>query len=547
MNITKQEIQYDNASIIQQASLYTDPYRILSEYIDNSIDSAEAFYQNNEYTRDILVSVIQSGSKESDYKITIKDNCSGMEINPSEPFTIFRSKKKNDPCTNGMFGFGMFSFFAICKKIQFSTVPIDSLKKYTFEVTRETFNTVGTVKPSFKIYEYLVNRGTQSGTTVTLSEFHSNVIDDIDFKELRSEIEKHFELILNREGISLTLKDGKNSAVKCIPFDYMKYSSEPYEKVISALEKTYSKKEKTKKEIDISDNPVKIFLIASADTEFNRYPFFIYKGRRVTESSKIEQFRTIKKFQIWSRSNVTGYIDITGILVPTPNRKEFKNTELSKAFFQTLLTYEDDIIKQFDSHSKFDTSDKLKDLESKINHALKDFIYDSPSKSSSEEDGDEMRTYKYKGYKIRQSNSNQILTPGNKTQKTLVRNKKERLRNTIYEITLQGGKEDLHQNKNSLTLKIDSLNDPHKDISKKPLRSIIRENTVYIFAKHPEFQSRVGSSSKKPLVITDRLEHYIAMEYITQYLGRINPEFRDSYMEFVKAVLSVEEKFKELL
>ncbi|HRB00591.1 MAG TPA: ATP-binding protein [Ignavibacteria bacterium] len=541
------EIQYDNAAIIQQASHYIDPYRILAEYIDNSIDAAEIYYDKNSYSRNIEISVIKTHSTHDGFKIIIQDNCSGMEINSSEPFTIFRSVKRQDQKTNGMFGFGMFSFFAICNKIQVSTIRENSDTKYSFEITTDTFNKPDNEKPTFEISESSAPENSQSGTIFTLSDFNPDTIESINFEELRTEIEKHFELILNREGISLTLKDGKNSAVKCIPFEYSKYSSETYVKVISALEKTHSKKKKTIKEIDISDNPVKIFLIASADTEFNRYPFFVYKGRRVTEISKIEQFRTVKKFQIWSRSNITGYIDITGVLEPTPNRKEFKNTELSKAFFQTLLTYEDDIIKQFDSHSKFDTSETLKDLETKINHALKDFNYDSTSKSSTGEDRDEMRTYKYKGYKIRQRNSNQILTPGNKTQKTLVRNKKERLRNTIYEITLPGGKEDLHQNKNSLTLKIDSLNDPHKDISKKPLRSIIRENTVYIFAKHPEFQSRVGKTSKSSIVITDRLENYIAMEYITQYLGRINPEFRDSYMEFVKAVLSVEEKFKELL
>jgi len=453
------EIQYDNAAIIQQASHYIDPYRILAEYIDNSIDAAEIYYDKNSYSRNIEISVIKTHSTHDGFKIIIQDNCSGMEINSSEPFTIFRSVKRQDQKTNGMFGFGMFSFFAICNKIQVSTIRENSDTKYSFEITTDTFNKPDNEKPTFEISESSAPENSQSGTIFTLSDFNPDTIESINFEELRTEIEKHFELILNREGISLTLKDGKNSAVKCIPFEYSKYSSETYVKVISALEKTHSKKKKTIKEIDISDNPVKIFLIASADTEFNRYPFFVYKGRRVTEISKIEQFRTVKKFQIWSRSNITGYIDITGVLEPTPNRKEFKNTELSKAFFQTLLTYEDDIIKQFDSHSKFDTSETLKDLETKINHALKDFNYDSTSKSSTGEDRDEMRTYKYKGYKIRQRNSNQILTPGNKTQKTLVRNKKERLRNTIYEITLPGGKEDLHQNKNSLTLKINSLAD----------------------------------------------------------------------------------------
>ncbi|MBK6539130.1 MAG: hypothetical protein IPG09_15660 [Ignavibacteria bacterium] len=52
------------------------------------------------------------------------------------------------------------------------------------------------------------------------------------------------------------------------------------------------------------------------------------------EVSKVDQFRSNKKFQIWSRSNVTGYIDITNVLFPTPNRRDFKGSEISKAFFK---------------------------------------------------------------------------------------------------------------------------------------------------------------------------------------------------------------------
>ena len=106
METFKQKINYDNESIIQQAQIYTDQYRVIMEYIDNSIDAAEDFYdsESNSYSKEIQIRIVKSNNKKNP-EIMIADNCTGMKITPDMPLTIFRSSKKNDLRTNGMFGF----------------------------------------------------------------------------------------------------------------------------------------------------------------------------------------------------------------------------------------------------------------------------------------------------------------------------------------------------------------------------------------------------------------------------------------------------------
>ena len=86
----------------------------------------------------------------------------------------------------------------------------------------------------------------------------------------------------------------------CKAFDYNMYCTSPFQKEIKELKYIKSKKEKTFNTIDISSAPVKIFLVYSNTTEFNRDPVIICKGRKVCEVSKIDQFRTIKKNSIKS-------------------------------------------------------------------------------------------------------------------------------------------------------------------------------------------------------------------------------------------------------
>ncbi|MBK8382755.1 MAG: hypothetical protein IPL16_12885 [Ignavibacteria bacterium] len=111
--------------------------------------------------------------------------------------------------------------------------------------------------------------------------------------------------------------------------------------------------------------------------ELNRSPVFINKGRRIIEISKVDQFRSNQRSSIWSNPNVTGYISVTGILEPTPTRKDFRSTSLLKALFYTLNKLEPEIKDFVENETKINFSNKLNEIEEEINSALDKYLQKS--------------------------------------------------------------------------------------------------------------------------------------------------------------------------
>ena len=87
------------------ASSYTDVNRIFMEYIDNSIDSAEEYFDqaNNNYSKEVEIALTISPDK-----IFITDNCSGIPDLSKVVGQIGNSAKRDQPWTNGQFGYGVF-------------------------------------------------------------------------------------------------------------------------------------------------------------------------------------------------------------------------------------------------------------------------------------------------------------------------------------------------------------------------------------------------------------------------------------------------------
>lgn len=548
MKKTRKKIIYDNSAAILQSMMYTDPYRVLAEYVDNSIDAAEAYYSNGTYVYEIKITV----KKSADGSITISDNTTGMTINPDEPYRIFGSAKKNDPSTNGMFGFGMFSFMAICDTLEIKTWHRATKLHHRFVLSVSNFISADKAEPEFEMESCEYSDESLGGTQMTLTDFREGQFEDISMQTLRTEIEKHFELILQRPNITVKLIDEMNNKHICRDFDYKKYCSKPYTREIKSLHKTHSKKQRSLKEIDISNTPAKIFLISSPNTEFDRPVFFVVKGRRVADVSSVEQFRTNRKFQIWSKSNVTGYIDVTGVLSPVISRKDFVRDERSKAFFQTLLDCEDEILRYIESHSQVESSDRLKELESKINEALKEFTLQEGNHGNSAGNVSGKRVFIIKGVAAR--NTSRVVSQGRRnssdsspaqsTSRTKVRNKD-------HKIEILSNTNGSDSGPAQLEVRIDTVNMPHTDLNGIQLRSVISGNIVHIFRKHEDFQIRVKTSPKGHEEVNQRLISYIAMEVSLHYLNRKTNQTTDSCQEnrlrqFISTALRLEDKLKSL-
>lgn len=142
MSTINQKIIYSPTSILQESLNNPDIYRPISELIDNSIDSAEDYFDPATYSYSKLIEIRISKTKLKSRSgiITIQDNCSGFRKDFNKPFVIFKSDKRNDPKTNGMYGSGMFSFFSICNNLNVKTKTERSNYYYSFNINEKIFN-----------------------------------------------------------------------------------------------------------------------------------------------------------------------------------------------------------------------------------------------------------------------------------------------------------------------------------------------------------------------------------------------------------------------
>ncbi|MFZ4589427.1 MAG: ATP-binding protein [Ignavibacteria bacterium] len=548
----KQKIKYDSEGIIQQVQNYTDEYRVIMEYIDNSADSAEDFFDRvtQEYRKQIIIEITKTGGKKSDRKIVIKDNCRGMRVNTNKDYIIFRSSKRNDSRTNGMHGMGMFSGYSICKDISIETKQrTGKIYRYTYSST--LFKRTNKGPPEVDITEEKpLKNDFSSGTKVTLSGFKEGVFEDLDFRTLKKEIEKHFEGILSRKRIKIVLRENDGEEKVCESFKYSDYCDTPFTLTINTLFKTKSKKYKTLVPYDISANPVRIFLILAKNRELKREPFFVIKGRRILDVTNTEQFRSYKKSSLWGRYNLTGYIDVTGVLETTPTRKDFKKTELSKAFFFSLLKYEDEILKYIESQTDTSSSQRFVEIEGKINEILNDYkINDTVGNGDSS-----YKEYSINGYRIRENKEggNETTQPAKDKKEPLspsLPKKRERSNKVTVKFPTQDG--NVTGDSSTLQFKIDDTSEPYMGRNDQQLRSIISDNKIVLFKKHEEFQKRFYESAKGYYEFTERIIHYIAVE-IMAHLKAIeirneSDSNEDIYQDFATELYKLEEKMKVLI
>ncbi len=546
----KQKIRYDNSSIIQQNQIFPEVYQPLSEYVSNCIDAAEDYYDSvsQEYSRPIKIEIIKTGVSKKEQKIVIKDNASGMIINPNKAYTIFHSSKRNDPRTAGENGMGLFSGLNLCDEIHVETKRQKG-DYFQFSFSSKTFNISNDKAPEIEILKTKAQKDdTFSGTTVLLSSFKNDVFGDIDFKVLKNRIEKNFEQILNRNNIQIVLKDEGKEEIHCQGFNYSDYSDvAPYIKTIDTLCTTHSKKYKTEKVIDISKNPVKILLVVTKNRDLNRRPYISLHGRWITEISSVEHFRTAYKYPIWSRNDIYCNIEATGVLETTPTRREIKKTELSKALFSTLNKLEPEILQYIESLTNTTLSKRFKSIEERINDILKEY---SPKADYTVTEKN-FREYEIRGYRIHStknvvpSNRNYVKREIGKAKKL---NKAQRNQKIIIKFPDSGGK--AVNRLNTLSFKIDDINEPYQDENGLSMRSIIRDSSIILFQKHEEFRKRVFRSAKGYYEFDPRSIHYFAIE-ILSHVKEVETRNKDEpygnvYRDFATEVYRLEEKLNEL-
>ena len=539
------------------ASLYNDTNRIFMEYIDNSIDSADQHYYDpttNSYTRPVEVLLKINGKTAKDGTVLIIDNCFGITKFTKIVSNIGDSDKRAQAWTNGQFGYGIYSFMAACESLEVTSrlenedalfLPIS---RKEFDKPRQEDIKLPDPKPLSK-FEFV------SGTKIVLSAFDKEMWKAVDVKTLKDEIEKHFELILNRKNLSVKLIDADNNEYQCASFDYETITGEVYEDYLTDLHtgKTQGDLFETKK----IDEPIHIYLKMTKGVTTNKPPVFISKGRRICEIKDVKSFKSKHKSDIWGHPNVTGYIDLNSLLGPTIARTDFKNNTESRMVFQTLFDLEDIILEHVKKVNMETEERHYQQLEDVLNKALSKLAkvdamnyrteYLSGGNTGIAGGGFGMSTGEDFGDKEHGDGDE-------------IENSSDEVDNTednggLSEDTgklpsdADGGENPKNEQKkdesefagepkkrSGFNIKI-SEEDPQVDgTTGKAYRSIWDGSCIIIYKNHLDFQARVKHSHQGETKITERLISYLSSEITVHYKDLFYNKMQDGQPEYNKAM-----------
>jgi hypothetical protein len=535
--------------ILSVATIYTEIIRVFLEFIDNALDEAEDFFdpKTNAYKKPINIEVTFRGRTIDDFEVEIKDNCKGIQEFEKLVKSIGNSQKKDKPQLNGQFGFGMFSFVAVCCKmiIKSSTNGYESKQ---VEICRDIFEKDNKDEMDLSISTQntslfrLVQRARllPIGTSITLREFDRHKYKQINIGALVKEIEKHFETILRRGNLKITVESPDGSISECKPFDYDRYEGDVYYNKLTKLEYISVKRTAEKSFIDISNNPVTIFLKIVNDKAIDRRPFFVINGRRITEISDVKAFRTNSKSMIWSHPNITGYIDVTGCLEPTIARNEFRDNRHKKALFNSLLNEELKIKSFVEESLKVNLNSKYKKLESILENTLNEVAKElSTAKKKNNKSGKNLDYIRndnkdnFQAFTLEDRTfENKIKTEPLFTRENQINTEgdsKKRFTNVFLPSINTSKNEQKEKNGFGFNIRLDCDNEPLKDNGGNKVRSILNGNEIVIYQKHPEFESRLDNSRDGIPRLSLNLIYYLCSEImihfkLLEYLKNNQPE-----------------------
>ena len=340
------------------ASAYTsDPVRVFIEYIDNSLDSAEDYFNPiiNRYNKEIKVTMEVDRSKNT---VKIRDNCRWIPEITKVVTTIWDSDKAKILEKNWQFWFWMFSFMAIAENLSV-TSKYESHAAQRIDISEKIFSQwtddeAMIDEPTTTDYIY------DSWTEVIVSNIEKWILKKMDNSKIVEEISKHFEWLLSRENLNIILIDW-NVQIPCKKFDYNAYEWDVFEDEIDLKSRWYDDK-----------TNVKIFLKVTEDKQVSRPPFFIIKWRRIIDIKDDKDFlkASAYKKEIWDHPNMIWYIDLWNTVEPRLDRAWFKNDAYTRLIFKEIANREQLIRDMLTKISRETESKHYKNLEDKLTSVL---------------------------------------------------------------------------------------------------------------------------------------------------------------------------------
>jgi hypothetical protein len=313
------------------AGMYQSATRVIMEYIDNSLDDAEAFYEEKGSYPYLIEITVDIDAKKRE--VTVTDNCRGMTREKLVRIVEYvgSSDKKAQPWTNGQFGFGVHAFRACCKRLEIITKAENDVP-WRMVIDRDTNEIPDEEELPIRAFPFV------SGTVINLRKFDGGWWKEVSPQELVNEIELHFNHLLRRERLHIQVVEGNRTHI-CKPYDISIFDGEDFEYTINRIRDH-------KQELDvILPHPIEIRLKVCNNPLPDKPPLFLNMGRRIEEIGKMKSYYNGSPYKgkVWAHPHLIGYIEMNGNLEPTLDRSDFKRAGKRKAVYEEIARIEGDI------------------------------------------------------------------------------------------------------------------------------------------------------------------------------------------------------------
>lgn len=306
------------------AKRYETTERVLMEYVDNALDDAEALYRQNgaAYPYPVRIDITIDRVNRA---ITVLDNCRGMTRDTLERVVrnVGESQKRGQTWVNGRFGFGVHAFRAAAETLSFQTKQANS-SFHALSLQRGQHRGIKEAKRQDEPFP------TDSGTgcLVTVAGFDRDWFSSVTVDSIKAEIENHFERLIARPGLHITVGEAGQTVQQCRPYPYAE---------IDGIEIQQTLQLEYKDAIYPAELVCKI-----AAQPLKRPVSFFARGRRISEVNDIKSFmrKSVHKTSVWSHPHLIGYIEVGEIVQPIINRDDFVRTHGRAILYEALLPVE---------------------------------------------------------------------------------------------------------------------------------------------------------------------------------------------------------------
>lgn len=453
------------------ARRYETTERVLMEYVDNALDDAEVLFRenNNRYPYPIKIEVAIDFDART---VTIKDNCRGMSRQLLERVVknIGESQKRGVTWVNGRFGFGVQAFRAAADTVEFQTKHQTS-SGYTLKLHRSQHHGIKEAKR----FDDPFPTDSGTGTIVSIIGFDANW-SDFSVESIKTEIENHFERLMARSNLTITVSEIGQLPVQCLPFDYKRIEGE-------SIQQTFRVNHKAE------TYPIDVHLTVARQKIPNRAASFFVRGRRINDAVQIKSFIRKSKYKtgLWGHPNLLGYIEVGEIVQPAITRDDFNRTKGRQVCYETILTLEPEINKLLRQVNKAGKDQTLVAFANVVNEAVAGKTHEKERPSLG------------------------IIMPA------LATDPKIKSDQSLATPTRTSNSVKMF---NKLTIQFVSELPGSAGSDKRACQV---DDTICINIEHPDFQERLATTRQGGLKITDRLNSYLASIISVYRLKQADP------------------------